>query len=153
MDTCYASAYEAFWEEFLALRIGVWEMTSGLSPYSALRLVRQLIHCGASVYKSFWKNFSHFYLKRWIADPEVDSRLSVLPVFSAMLGSTVDGGESFSPDDAYDSAWNSVKQMKGTYTINYFQYQDDVGCVRMHNDASAASTIFAPTTTTTSSSS
>ena len=37
--------------------------------------------CGASVYKAFWKNFSHFYLKRWIADLEVDSRLSVLPVF------------------------------------------------------------------------
>ena len=52
-------------------------------------------------------------LKRWIAVLEVDSRLSVLPVFSAMLGSTVAGGESFSPDDAYDSAWNSVKPMKG----------------------------------------
>ena len=79
--------------------------------------------CGASVYKAFWKNFSHFYLKRWIADPEVDSRLSVLSVFSAMLGSTVAGGESFSPDDAYDSALNSVKPMRGKYTINYFQYQ------------------------------
>ena len=44
MDTCFASAYEAFWEEFLALRVGVWEMTSGLSPYSPLRLVRQLLH-------------------------------------------------------------------------------------------------------------
>ena len=60
--------------------------------------------CGASVYKAFWKNFSHLSLKRWIAVLEVDSRLSVLPVFSAMLGSTVAGGESFSPDDAYDSA-------------------------------------------------
>ena len=109
--------------------------------------------CGASVYKAFWKNFSHLSLKRWIAVLEVDSRLSVLPVFSAMLGSSVAGGESFSPDDAYDSAWNSVKPMKGKYTINYFQYQDVVGCVCMHNDASAASTIFAPTTTTTTSSS
>ena len=109
--------------------------------------------CGASVYKAFWKNFSHLSLKRWIAVLEVDSRLSVLPIFSAMLGSTVAGGESFSPDDAYDSAWNSVKPMKGKYTINYFQYQDVVGCVCMHNDASAASTIFAPTTTTTTSSS
>ena len=70
-----------------------------------------------------------------------------------MLGSTVAGGESFSPDDAYDSAWNSVEPMKGKYTIYYFQYQDDVGCVCMHNDASAASTVFAPTTTTTFSSS
>ena len=31
-------------EEFLALRVGLWEMTSGLSPYSALSLVRQRIH-------------------------------------------------------------------------------------------------------------
>ena len=37
---------------------------------------------------------------------------------------------------------------KGKYIINYFQYQDDVGCVCMHNDASAASTVFAQTTTT-----
>ena len=58
------------------------------------------------------------------------------------------GGESFSPDNAYDSAWNSFKPMKGKYIINYFQYQDDVGCVCMHNDASAASTVFAQTTTT-----
>ena len=108
--------------------------------------------CGASVYKAYWKNFSLLSLKRWIAVLEVDSRLSVIPVFSAMLGSTVAGGESFSPDDAYDSAWNSVKQMKGKYTVNYFQYQDVVGCVCMHNDAPAASTIFAPTTTTTTSS-
>ena len=41
--------------------------------------------CGASVYEAFLKNFSHFYLKRWIADPEVDSRLSVLPVFSEVV--------------------------------------------------------------------
>ena len=63
------------------------------------------------------------------------------------------GGESFSPDDAYDSAWNSVKLMKGKYTINYFQYQDVVECVCMLNDGSEALTIFAPTTTTTFSSS
>ena len=68
--------------------------TSGSSgPYSALRfLIRTVDTCGASVYKAFWKYFSHFYLKRWIADPEVDSRLLVLPVFSVMLGSTVAGG-------------------------------------------------------------
>ena len=29
----------------------------------------------------------------------------------------------FSSYDAYDSAWYSVKLMKGKYTINYFQYQ------------------------------
>ena len=41
--------------------------------------------CGASVYKAFWNNFSHLSLKRWIAVLEVDSRLSVLPVFSVCL--------------------------------------------------------------------
>ena len=35
-----------------------------------------------------------------------------------------------SPDDAYDSAWYSVKLMKGKYTINYFQNQG-VFCVAM----------------------
>merc|ERR1712136_313693 len=44
------------------------------------------------------------------------------------------GGGSFSPDGAYDSLWDSVKPMKGKYTINYFQYQEDVGCVCMLND-------------------
>ena len=32
------------------------------------------------------------------------------------------GGESFSPDGVYDYAWDSVKPMKGKYTINYIQY-------------------------------
>ena len=39
------------------------------------------------------------------------------------------GGGSFTPDGAYDSLWDSVKPMTGKYTINYFQYQEDVGCV------------------------
>ena len=30
---------------------------------------------------------------------------------------------SFSLDDAYDSAWYSVELMKGKYIINYFRYQ------------------------------
>ena len=33
------------------------------------------------------------------------------------------GGESFSPDDASDSALDSVMPMKGKYTINYVEYQ------------------------------
>ena len=37
------------------------------------------------------------------------------------------GGGSFTPDGAYDSLWDSVKPMKRKYTINYFQYQEDVG--------------------------
>ena len=40
------------------------------------------------------------------------------------------GGESFSPDDAYDSALDSVMPMKGKHTINYLQYQG-VWCVAM----------------------
>ena len=44
------------------------------------------------------------------------------------------GGGSFIPDGAYDSLWDSVKPMKGKYTINYFQYQEDVGCVCVLND-------------------
>merc|ERR1719374_428293 len=44
------------------------------------------------------------------------------------------GGGTFAPDGAYDSLWDSVKPMKGKYTINYFQYQEDVGCVCMLND-------------------
>ena len=34
------------------------------------------------------------------------------------------GGESFSPDDASDSALDSVMPMKGKFFINYLQYQD-----------------------------
>ena len=63
------------------------------------------------------------------------------------------GGESFSPDDAFDSAWDSVMPTKGKYTFSCFQYQDVVECVCMLNDGFAALTIFALTTTTTSSSS
>ena len=41
------------------------------------------------------------------------------------------GGECFSPAGAYDSAWDSVKPMKGKCTVNYIQYPLDVGCVCM----------------------
>ena len=43
-------------------------------------------------------------------------------------------GGSFSPDGAYDSLWDSVKLMKGKYTINCFQYQEDVEYVCVLND-------------------
>ena len=32
------------------------------------------------------------------------------------------GGDSFSPDGAYDFAWDTVKPMKGKFTINYIQF-------------------------------
>ena len=44
-----------------------------------------------------------------------------------------DGG-SFTPGGAYDSLWDSVMPITGKYTIYYFQYQEDVGCVCMLND-------------------
>ena len=44
-DTCAASVSEAFWKNFtLFLVVFLWEMTSCLSPCSALSLVRQRIH-------------------------------------------------------------------------------------------------------------
>ena len=39
------------------------------------------------------------------------------------------GGGSFAPDGVYDFLWDSLKPMTGKYTINYFQYQEDVGFV------------------------
>ena len=42
------------------------------SPYSALSLVRPWIH----ILRWSTENFAFFYVKRWITDPEVDSRLS-----------------------------------------------------------------------------
>ena len=39
----------------------------------------------------------------------------------------------FTPDGAYDSVWDSVKPMTGKYFFNYFQFQEDVGCVGMLN--------------------
>ena len=43
------------------------------------------------------------------------------------------GGGGFPPDGAYDSACYSVRPMTGKYFINYFQYQEVVGCVCMLN--------------------
>ena len=54
------------------------------------------------------------------------------------------GGGSFTPDGAYDSLWDSVKPMTGKYTINYFQYQEDVGCVCMLNDRTSSNDEICP---------
>ena len=43
------------------------------------------------------------------------------------------GGGGFTPDGAYDSVWDSVRPMTGKFFINYFQYQEVVGCVGMLN--------------------
>ena len=57
------------------------------------------------------------------------------------------GGGFFTPDGAYDSVWDSVRPLIGKYTINYFLYPEDVGCVCMLNAGSAATTLFALTIT------
>ena len=43
------------------------------------------------------------------------------------------GGGGFTPGGAYDSVWDSVRPMTGKFLINYFQYQEVVGCVCMLN--------------------
>ena len=55
------------------------------------------------------------------------------------------GGWSFTPDGTYDSVRDCVWPMIGRYTIYYFQYQGDVGCVCMLNDWIEATTKFALT--------
>ena len=52
------------------------------------------------------------------------------------------GGESFSPGDAYEFAWDSVMPMKGKYTINFLQYQDFVGCFCMLKDWISSCCVF-----------
>ena len=61
----------------------VWtrRISSGLSPYSALCLVRQRIHA----VRQFTEYFI-FYVYWWIMDPQVDSRPAL---FQRLLGSTV----------------------------------------------------------------
>ena len=55
--------------------------SSGLSPYSALCLVRMRIHA----VRQFTEYFI-FYVYLWIMDPQVDSRPAL---FQRLLGSTV----------------------------------------------------------------
>ena len=43
------------------------------------------------------------------------------------------GGGFFTPGGAYDSVCDMVKPMTGKYFVNYFQYQEFVGCVCMLN--------------------
>ena len=43
------------------------------------------------------------------------------------------GGRGFTRYGAYDFALDSVRAMTGKFTFNYFQYQEDVGCVCMLN--------------------
>ena len=66
-----ASVYAASGRISRSSRVGLWEMTSGLSPYSALSLVRQRRHVLCS-------SFS------------LGDDFKFVSVFSAQLGSTVD---------------------------------------------------------------
>ena len=54
------------------------------------------------------------------------------------------GGGFFTPGGAYDSVWDSVRPMTGNYVINYFQYQEVVGCVCMLNDWITCNDDFCP---------
>ena len=92
-------------------------------PYTVRCLVRLWIH----VFRHVTKNFLFFCVNWWITDPEVDSRLHFAlemwtlfycPLYLVVTCSLF-GGESFSPDDAYVSALDSVMPMKGKHTINY----------------------------------
>ena len=61
------------------------------------------------------------------------------------------GGESFSPDDAYDSAWDSVMPTKGNTLFITSSTKTLLGVFACSRTGSAAVAFFAPTTTTTSS--
>ena len=52
------------------------------------------------------------------------------------------GGESFPPDDAYDSAFGQRYADEGKYTVNYFQHQDVFGCVCMLKDWISSCCVF-----------
>ena len=56
-----------------------------------------------------------------------------LPCYGGVCVAMSSGGGDFTPDGAYDSVWNSVRPMSGKSFINYFQYQEVVGCVCMLN--------------------
>ena len=61
------------------------------------------------------------------------------------------GGESFSPDDAYGSPWDSVLPTKGNTLLITSSTKTLLGVFACSRTGSAAVAFFAPTTTTTSS--
>ena len=82
-----------------------------------------------------------------------DAHISCAHLFPGIMVEIVmpRGRGSFILDGAHDSLWDNVKPMTGKYTINCFQYQEDVRCVCILNDWIISSNRkFAPTTTTTS---
>ena len=131
-------------QRFLSCR----SFSGGRCPCCAGRAVPQVVHLrvqrnawfdrGYKILRQFTEIFTFFYVKRWMTDPEVDSRLHFAlemwtlfycPLYLVVTCSLC-GGESFSPDDAFVSALDSVMPMKGKHTINYLQYQC-VRCVAM----------------------
>ena len=69
-------------------------------------------------------------------------------VFFVVMSS---GGQSFSPDDAYDSAWDSVMPTKGNTPLITSSTKMLLGVFACSRTGSTAAAFFAPTTTTTSS--
>ena len=56
-----------------------------------------------------------------------------LPCCGGVCVAMLYGGWFLTPDGTYDSVWDSVKPLTGNYFINYFQYQEFVGCICMLN--------------------
>ena len=72
-------------DEFHTISRGLWEMTAGLSPYSALSLVRQRIHAVRQSTRLSGR-ISHVFHVKWFPGDD----FMFVSVFSAELGSTVD---------------------------------------------------------------
>ena len=157
------------------------EMTSRLSSYSTLNLVRQRIHAlrqstvQHTIFELCLPSERGFGMCMDLADPVSSGKYSGTFVFTAPVaeptlmsftvplnGSTIVatatvvtshsssadcfdsaaplccgsvcvamscGGGGFTRDGAYDSVWDSVRPMTVKFFVNYFQYQEDVGCV------------------------
>ena len=70
------------------------------------------------------------------SSPNLDTKLTIYELCLPSERGCVElscGGGFFTPGGAYDSVWDMVKPMTGKYFVNYFQYQEFVGCVCMLN--------------------
>ena len=68
--------------------------------------------------------------------PNLDTKLTIYELCLPSERGCVEfscGGGFFTPGGAYDSVCDMVKPMTGKYFVNYFQYQEFVGCVCMLN--------------------
>ena len=128
-----------FWKNFTR------RSSSWLSPYSAQCLVRHWIHAvwyvamcvsTAPVAEPIVMSFTVPWIGCTIvatANVVTSSSSADCPDCCRTVYVVMScGGGFFTPGAAYDSVWDSVKPMTGTF-FNYFQYQEFVGCVCMLN--------------------